>query len=481
MATYNGTTPNDTIQGSNLADLMFGLAGNDSLTGNDGADTLDGGAGADTLTGHNGDDTFVVDSTRDAIIDITADANDRVLASITIDLQSALYDGVEHVTLTGTAALNATGDDGNNMLIGNAGANKLDGKGANDTMAGGGGNDTYEVDALDEPAIEYASGGTDQVNSSSHYVLGAYLENLTLTGTDNNNGDGNVLANKVTGNAGANGLFGDAGNDTLTGNDGADTLDGGTGTDSMSGGKGNDTYVVDDPGDKVTDGGPAGETDTVISVLTYTLGTNLENLDLDGIDDIDGTGNTLNNIITGNSGFNLLSGLAGNDSLFGGGLDQLAGGDGADTLTGAGGEDTLVGGAGNDAFAFSKAAAADADLIGDFNGLPNADKIDLSLLLSGATKDNAAEFLQTVDSGASTLIRVDVNGGADSFRRPGDAAGRQHGPRRPDRQRRHRRHRPRRARERDGHGRQRHPGGRRHFRPCAGPGRQRLAERRRRA
>ena len=40
------------------------------------------------------------------------------------------------MTLTGTAALNATGDAGANMLIGNAGANKLDGKAGDDTMIG---------------------------------------------------------------------------------------------------------------------------------------------------------------------------------------------------------------------------------------------------------------------------------------------------------------------------------------------------------
>ena len=64
------------------------------------------------------------------IIETGGDDDDRIQASITIDLNSAAYDGVEHVTLTGTGALNATGDDADNLLIGNGGANKLDGRSA---------------------------------------------------------------------------------------------------------------------------------------------------------------------------------------------------------------------------------------------------------------------------------------------------------------------------------------------------------------
>ena len=319
-----GTAGNDTLAAAATSTLVQGLAGNDSLAGGAGLDTLDGGTGTDTLAGGAGDDTYIVDSTKDAIAE-SSGANDRILASITIDLQNVVYDGIEHATLSGTGAINATGDDGVNMLIGNAGANKLDGKGGEDVMIGGAGSDTYEVDEQDDLVIEYAGEGTDQVNSLISYTLGDFQENLTLTGLAGISGNGNELGNKITGNAGDNFLSGNGGNDTLTGNDGSDQLHGGGGADSMTGGTGNDTYYFDDIGDKIAETSAAGGTDSVNSSLTYTLGANLEKLSLLGGADIDGTGNTLANVIVGNDGDNVLSGLTGNDTLEGAAGDDHAG------------------------------------------------------------------------------------------------------------------------------------------------------------
>jgi Ca2+-binding RTX toxin-like protein len=109
-------------------------------------------------------------------------------------------------------------------LIGDAAANVL---------AGGIGNDTYFIGAGDT-VTEGAGAGTDTVNSSVTFTLGANVENLTLTGTADINGTGNGLANVMIGNAGANVLNGAAGNDSI---------EGGAGNDTMTGGTGNDMFV----------------------------------------------------------------------------------------------------------------------------------------------------------------------------------------------------------------------------------------------
>ena len=49
---------------------------------------------------------------------------------------------IENLTLTGTGAINATGNALNNVLIGNSGANVLTGGAGADTLDGGGGVDT---------------------------------------------------------------------------------------------------------------------------------------------------------------------------------------------------------------------------------------------------------------------------------------------------------------------------------------------------
>jgi serralysin len=137
----------------------------------------------------------------------------------------------------------------------------------------------------------------------------------------------------VYGEGGNDRLYGQAGIDQLFGGQGNDTLDGGTGADTMTGGLDNDRYYVDDPNDKVIE--LAGEgTDSVVSMIDYTLPANVEHLALDWRGyAIVGRGNSGNNNIDGNQWANFLDGGYGNDRLWGqGGNDGLAGGPGADTF-----------------------------------------------------------------------------------------------------------------------------------------------------
>ena len=273
---------------------------NNVLTGNVAANVLNGGTGADTLSGGQSDDTYVVDNVGDVVTELANEGIDLVQSSVT----STLSANVENLTLTGSAAVNGTGNSLNNILTGNAGANVLDGGAGADTLVGGAGNDTYVVDDVGDVVTENLNQGTDMVQASIIYTLGANLEDLTLTGSAAINGTGNAGNNVLIGNGAAN---------VLAGGDGNDTLDGGAGADTLIGGLGNDTYVVDEVNDLVTEALSEG-TDTVKSNVTYTLSANVEHLTLTGTAAINGIGNALNNTLTGNSAANVLSGGLGNDT-----------------------------------------------------------------------------------------------------------------------------------------------------------------------
>jgi Ca2+-binding RTX toxin-like protein len=375
-----------------------------TLIGNSAANTLNGGSGADTMRGGAGNDTYVVDNTGDGVVENAGEGIDLVQSSVTYSLSA----DVENLTLTGTGNINATGNALANTLTGNSGTNTLNGGAGSDSMSGGGGNDIYVVDDAGDVVTEAASAGTDRVDASISYVLGANVENLTLTGTGNINGTGNALANTINGNAGNN------------------RLDGGAGNDTMAGGAGDDTYVVDSTSDVVTEGASAG-TDLVESSATFTLGNNIEYLTLTGTGAVDGTGNTLANYLKGSSGNNTLNG--------GGGNDVLQGGAGADTLTDTSGRGVHDGGDGNDAATggtdrqfFAGGLGADtltlgggADLIA-FNRGHGADVINAPTSTSGQGETNDTLSLAGVRYSELRLARsgndlfVKIAGTADSMR-----------------------------------------------------------------
>ncbi|MFO5438243.1 MAG: bluetail domain-containing putative surface protein, partial [Dolichospermum sp.] len=229
--TLSGAAGNDLLYGYAGNDQIFGLAGNDTLDGGEGNDTLNGGAGTDTLIGGLGNDIYIVDSTTDTITELASGGTDTIQSSVTYTI--AALANVENLTLTGTAAINGTGNGGNNVITGNGANNILNGGAGTDTLIGGLGNDIYIVDSTTDTITENASAGTDTIQSSVTYTIAALanVENLTLTGTAAINGTGNGGNNVITGNGANNILNGGAGNDILTGGFGKDTLTGGLGAD----------------------------------------------------------------------------------------------------------------------------------------------------------------------------------------------------------------------------------------------------------
>lgn len=383
-ALFSAVPPLD-LTGTAGNDLLEGGAGDDRLSGGAGNDTLNGGAGADTMIGGTGNDLYYVDNRGDRITELAGGGIDTVRASITYNLGANL----ENLILTGNGNINGAGNGLANTITGNAGDNVLRGQGGHDrlnggagrdrleggagddtlnggagidTLLGGAGNDVYIVTPGDS-VIEAADQGTDTVQSAGSWVLGANLENLTLTGNGHINGTGNALANTITGNAGNNVLKGLGGHDRLDGGAGRDRLEGGAGNDTLDGGAGNDR-------------------------------------------------------LEGGSGSDVLYGGPGNDTLIGGpGADRLEGGAGRDLLYGG---DDLV----RDILIFrefsdSRVGAAQRDQIFDF--LPGRDDIDLSALDANSRQsgDQDFDFSGTTARANSVwyvvqkndaLIRADHNG-----------------------------------------------------------------------
>ncbi|HEX8613945.1 MAG TPA: putative Ig domain-containing protein [Telluria sp.] len=242
-------TASVTLTGSAAADILTGKSNNDTLYGLGGDDKLDGGLGADTLVGGAGNDSYIVDHAGDVVTESAGAGTDTVTSSVSYSLPV----NVEHLTLTGGAAINATGNTLNNTLTGNAGANVLNGGAGGDVMIGNGGDDTYYVDSTSDVVTEYANGGFDQLFSSVNRSLPANVEALTLTGTSATNGTGNSgnnlivgnsLANVLNGLAGVDLLFGGAGNDALSDNSAESNLfSGGSGADSLTGGAANELFI----------------------------------------------------------------------------------------------------------------------------------------------------------------------------------------------------------------------------------------------
>ncbi|MGH8330053.1 MAG: cadherin-like domain-containing protein, partial [Pseudomonas sp.] len=375
--TLNGLGGDDTLYGNAGDDTLDGGTGNDRLLGGRGSDTyrfgqgygfdvIDNSDGASSdvdilrLTNLNANQIRLTRMGNDLVLTVLATGETLTVSQCFLDADHAIdriqfADGSSWgvsealanlyyppvVPTNGADVINGNPTDdtllglgGNDTLYGNGGNDTLDGGSGNDRMEGGVGNDTYVVGAAGDVVVEASNAGDDLVRASISYTLGSNVERLTLTGSANINGTGNGLANTLIGNAGNNQLDGGAGNDLIQGGDGNDTLqggagndslngdagndllDGGAGNDSMAGGSGDDIYIVDQSGDSLSELAGGGN-DTVRASLNYSLVANLENLELTGTSNLNGTGNALANSLIGNTGNNLLDGGTGDDFMAG--------------------------------------------------------------------------------------------------------------------------------------------------------------------
>ena len=244
MATITGTDASDPeLEGSLLADQIFGLGGDDILIGFEGDDELEGGKGADDLFGSSGFDYASYRGSAQAVY-VSLGAFDAGGGDATGD---RLY-GIEGVigSANGDSLL---GDDQRNIIRGESGSDALLGFGGDDTVHGGAGNDWFEGgggtddlrgdagnDVLDGGAGNDVLRGGAGIDTASFYgvgvsadlasgtaVGGALIDTDRLLGIENLSGTG--YPDRLAGNGGANTLYGGGEADTLIGRGGADRFD----------------------------------------------------------------------------------------------------------------------------------------------------------------------------------------------------------------------------------------------------------------
>ncbi|MEA3015115.1 MAG: large repetitive protein [Sphingomonadales bacterium] len=298
-----------TLIGNEFANTIIGSAGSNTLIGGDGSDVLAGGLG---------NDFYRVENAGDVILEYAGGGIDAVYVALALGSYT-LQTGYEIELLSAidpnsTAALDLTGNEINNTIIGTAGVNTLIGGGGNDVLAGGLGNDIYRVEDAGDVVLEYAGGGFDAVYAVGNYTLQAGYEIELLSAIN----PGSTAAVNLTGNEQAQYIIGTAGANIITGGGGADAL---------YGLGGNDTYYVGSPAAQVFEDAVGGN-DAVYSSTSFTLGAGqeIEFLSAGNFSEttnhINLTGNEFANTIYGNDSSNILDGKGGNDSLIGlGGAD----------------------------------------------------------------------------------------------------------------------------------------------------------------
>ena len=121
-------------------------------------------------------------TTTDVITD--SDGIDTVQSSVSFSLASFSF--LEHLTLTGNATINATGNDQANTLTCNSANNILVGGAGSDTLTGGSGRDTFRFTSAphtnDTDLITDFISGTDKLSFSKAAFTGFGSQTKLTTG-----------------------------------------------------------------------------------------------------------------------------------------------------------------------------------------------------------------------------------------------------------------------------------------------------------
>jgi serralysin len=451
-----GDAGNDTCYGGAGNDWVVGDytdgtgGGNDILYGDGGQDTIEGGSGNDYMVGGRNTDLWVLGTLYPADV-----ATDYMHGGSGAD---TMYGGAGNDFLYGDGDNDELfGQNGNDSLEGGDGNDTLNGGAGADTLFGGFGNDLYLVDDVGDVASEVA-GGIDTVEASVSHILQLNIENLTLTGSGDLNGTGNVLENTIIGNDGNNVIDGGAGNDTLNGAAGtdtvsyglataavtvnlqantasggagsdalsnfenvagsayADTLSGNTGNNRLEGKAGNDTLAGGaSTGSDTLDGGMGADSLSGGDGSDYYIVDNLGDVVTEGFNDAMGGIDTVESSVTFTLGYGLenltLTGVAAINGTGNGNNNTLLGNGGNNLLTGDAGNDSLVGNLGNDSLSGGTGNDTLAGGVGN-DVLTGGDGVDFA---SYASSSDGVTVSLATGVGGSTVPAAGVGSGTDSL------------------------------------------------------------------
>ena len=265
-----GTEQDETLKGTDLANLISGGAGNDKLYGNGGDDRLIGGEGNDRLEGGKGNDVYVFSKGhgQDSLYDPYNDSGDRIV-----------FTDLNYADMTFR-------QDGSHLILASSENDyvKIDYffssqqyKIEHFEFA----DKTISLDEMMENGLILH--GTEQNETIQHWqgkmIAYAGAGNDSLIGADKDDElygeEGN---DRLVGNGGDDRLYGGEGEDYLYAGAGNDMLSGGQGADRLHGGAGADVFIFDslDAVDTLEDFNAKEDSIALDKSLFTALGKNIE-------------------------------------------------------------------------------------------------------------------------------------------------------------------------------------------------------------
>ena len=225
-----GSNEANVIQGMGGNDAIYGLGGNDALYGGAGNDSIEGGAGADQMYGGLGNDSYYIDNVGDVAYENLNEGLDTVYFSTP---SYTLGDNIENAYINTAGPANATGNALNNVIYAGAGDNVMNGGAGNDTVS-------YYYSAGRVSVSLSVGAAQNTLGSGNDTLIG--IENLVGSNVGDDSLVGSNEANVIQGMGGNDAIYGLGGNDALYGGAGNDSIEGGAGADQMYGGSGSDIF-----------------------------------------------------------------------------------------------------------------------------------------------------------------------------------------------------------------------------------------------